>query len=80
MKTPTNTDQDLTAILSTFAPGMALFVPDELIALWFPPGPTNGVLPASVAQDISKLAAKLSCSAEYVPNKKAVQFTKCGRC
>lgn len=71
---------ELEAVLLTFTPGMVLFVPDELLALWFPPGPSNGGLAAALEREISRVASQSSCTFDYVAEKKAGRFMKLARC
>jgi len=73
-------ENDLEAILAIFRPGMTLFVPDELLALWYPPGPVGERMPPAIEEAISSQAARCSCSFAYVPEKKAGCFTKLARC
>lgn len=74
------TDNYLTAILATLAPGMALFVPDEQLAAWFPPGPREGAMEPPLQREIAIFASSASCSFEYVAEKNAGRFTKLARC
>jgi len=74
------TDNCLTALLTTFSPGMALFVPDEQLAAWFPPGPREGSMELSLLREIALVASAASCSFEYVAERNAGRFTKLARC
>jgi len=73
-------EKDLEAILAMFTPGMSLYVPDELLALWYPPGPANGQMPTNMEEAISHMAALCSCSFAYVAEKNAGCFVKLARC
>ncbi len=70
----------LTETLATLEPGMALFVPDELLAQWFQPGARDGHFEAAVLDAIQRLASETSCVFEYVTSKGAGRFTKLARC
>jgi len=56
-----------------------LYVPDGLLAFWYPPGPANGQMPTDIEEAISRAAALCSCSFAYVAEKKAGCFAKLAR-
>lgn len=73
-------NKSLCALLATFAPGMVLFVPDDLLALWFPPGPQAGALAPPLIREAKSIALAANCSFEYIAGRNAACFTKLARC
>jgi hypothetical protein len=70
----------LNTLLATLTPGMVVFVPDEVLSHWFPPGLGSGSLSQSQMCEAARIASAASCVFEYVAERSAGSFKKLARC
>jgi hypothetical protein len=52
-------------ILERLPPQVALHVPDHILAIWFPPGPADGVMPDAAAARAQAYAQSCGCEFAY---------------
>jgi hypothetical protein len=56
---------EIDEILELLPPHVTLNVPDDILALWFPPGPVNGVMEGSALERAQNYAQSCGCQFGY---------------
>lgn len=57
--------QEIEEILDRLPPKVALHVPDQVLSLWFPPGPVDGVMGEATLARIQSYAQSCGCKFAY---------------
>lgn len=71
---------DMLELLETISPGESVFIPEELLAVWFPPGVRGGDLANPSRKAASDFAHQTCCTFEFLPVRNAGRFTRIARC
>ena len=66
----------LDAILQRLPAGIPLLLPDELLAILFPPGVRGGMLDQQSQIAAETFAIRFNCKFEYVSGEQVGRFTK----
>jgi hypothetical protein len=57
--------QEIEEILDRLPPKVTLHVPDQVLSLWFPPGPVDGVMAEATLARIQSYAQSCGCKFAY---------------
>jgi hypothetical protein len=66
----------LSEILAQLPVKQPLLVPDELLALWFPPGVVNGRIDSASAAAATRAAEANNCTFDYAEDEQVGRFWK----
>ena len=67
---------DIDQIMRTLPARTGLYVPDDLLVLWFPPGIAAGVLDDRARKAAEEYGAQFNCRFWYFPERGAGCFAK----
>jgi hypothetical protein len=56
--------------------GVAVYLDDEMLTLWFPPGAAAGIMDATAQKAAEEYAAKFDCRFWYFPARREGCFAK----
>lgn len=64
------------ALLRSLLPRIAMHVPDDVLALWFPPGAVAGVMDAAALAAAQAFGAECGCGFSYLSDRHEGVFHK----